>query len=132
MHVCIRHRVIQSIEFFNKASLQDESGQPYISGPEPILTFEVNIKGTNNENPLNKNPKFYYDRLTRSMFAYSDHFETLANQDTNVFDEIENGHYLIRFIIYGKDGEIYSKDKLITKIEDEHVKVIDYDSEYVE
>lgn len=117
---------------FHKASLQDESGQPYVSGPEPILTFEVTIKGTNNENALNKNPKFYYDRLTKSMFAYSDHFETLANQDTNVFDEIENGHYLIRFIIYGKDREIYSKDKLITKIEDEHVKVIDYDSEYVE
>lgn len=115
---------------FHKASLQDQSGQPYTDGPEPILTFEVNIKGTNDEKALNKNPKFYYDRLTRSMFAYSDHFETLANQDTNVFDEIENGHYLIRFIIYGKDGEIYSKDKLITRIEKEHVKVIDYDSEY--
>ena len=117
---------------FHKASLQDESCQPYVSGSEPILTFEVNIKGTNDEKALNKNPKFYYDRLTRGMFAYSDHFKTLANQDTNVFDEIENGHYLIRFIIYGKDGEIYSKNKLITRIKDEHVKVIDYDSEYTE
>ena len=117
---------------FHKASLQDESGQPYVSGPEPILTFEVNIKGTNDEKALNKNPKFYYDRLTKSMFAYTDHFETLANQDTNMFDEIENGYYLIRFIIYGKDGEVYSKDKLITRIENEHVKVIDYDSEYTE
>lgn len=113
---------------FHKASLTTETSEPYTSGSEPILTFEVNIKDTNYQNASNKNPKYYRDYLRKYGNSYDNHFRQMTN-DTNLFDKIENGRYIIRFIMYSTDGEIYSKDIIFAKITDGTIDIIDYDPE---
>ena len=113
---------------FHKASLTTETSEPYTSGSEPILTFEVNIKDTNYQNASNKNPKYYRDYLRKYGNSYDNHFKQMTN-DTNLFDKIENGRYIIRFIMYSTDGEIYSKDIIFAKITDGTIDIIDYDPE---
>lgn len=113
---------------FHKASLTTETSETYTSGSEPILTFKVNIKDTNYQNASNKNPKYYRDYLRKYGNSYDNHFRQMTN-DTNLFDKIENGRYIIRFIMYSTDGEIYSKDIIFAKITDGTIDIIDYDPE---
>ena len=120
---------LQDYYLFQKASLTTEKGEPYTSGSEPILTFEIDIKDTNDNNTQNKYPKFYYDELNQNSSKYNEHFKKMTNHDNKLFEEIENGNYIIRIIIHNQNGEVYSISKLLTKIEDQDIKVMGYYSE---
>lgn len=120
---------LQDYYLFQKASLTTEKGEPYTSGSEPILTFEIDIKDTDDKNTQNKYPKFYYDELNQNSSTINEHFKKMTNRDNKLFEEIENGNYIIRIIIHNQNGEVYSISKLLTKIEDQDIKVMGYYSE---
>ena len=120
---------LQDYYLFQKASLTTEKSEPYTSGSEPILTFEIDIKDTDDKNTQNKYPKLYYDELNQNSSTINEHFKKMTNRDNKLFEEIENGNYIIRIIIHNQNGEVYSISKLLTKIKDQDIKVMGYYSE---